>query len=788
MFPQSKKVQGIRVQTTIPSQFKKITFGIALAYSLAIPAVDAASMGKINVQSALGQPLKAVLDINATPQELSGMTARLAPQDVFQQAEIPYTRALSSLNFMVDKNAGKPVVRISSDRPIHDPFLDFLVELNWSGGRLVREYTFLLDPPESADKSATEAAIAAPREYVNPTPLTASATPIAPTAKPTEESPYIPTVRPTPPAPAPDYASTPTPAPMPAPAPAPAPSSKSNTAGGDYWTVQKGDTLGEIARETRQNSVSLDQMLAGLYKNNPDAFVGDNMNRLKTGSILNIPSEDNLASLPQKEARSIIQAHASDWNAYRRKLSGAVESLPVTPESDASQVSKGSIGSQVADKATPEAANKDQVKVSRSDATGKKGGPSEEDLIAKDRALKDANERVEQLEKNVGELQKLLELKNQNLAALQQQSLNTTAAAGAATPSAPATPGAAVPEAPPGKAVLSSPLPPPLPAAKVAEETANAAPPAKPAEEDEPMPPSLLERAIAFISSPVGMGSVGALLLAALAYFVAKTRKRAKETAADEKLLDLDMSDGRGNQIDWSEDRPLATSATGAAASQAYSESTSEKSENYDDVDPIAEADVYIAYGRDTQAEELLKDALKKTPQRTALHARLLDIFARRQSVSDFEDTAQALHAITGGKGEDWDKATALASQLNIRSGLFAGGAAAAIPVAAEAMDYQPTPAAPAADKPSFDYNAVNLNLAGETPKEATPAPATEPAAASEAGPEEVNTKLDLAKAYVEMGDTDGAQELLGEVLKEGSEAQQAQAKALLATLAGKWK
>ncbi|HET7775743.1 MAG TPA: hypothetical protein VFK74_05195, partial [Azospira sp.] len=119
---------------------------------------EAAGLGKLTVLSSLGQPLRAEVEIGANREELSGMTAHLATQDAFKQAGVDYVSTLSDLRFSLDKRPnGTSVVRITSSRPVNEPFLDFLVELNWATGRLVREYTFLLDPPEVAPKSGGKA-------------------------------------------------------------------------------------------------------------------------------------------------------------------------------------------------------------------------------------------------------------------------------------------------------------------------------------------------------------------------------------------------------------------------------------------------------------------------------------------------------------------------------------------------------------------------------------------------------------------------------------------------------
>jgi pilus assembly protein FimV len=304
-----------------------------------------------------------------------------------------------------------------------------------------------------------------------------------------------------------------------------------------------------------------------------------------------------------------------------------------------------------------------------------------------------------------------------------------------------------------------------------------------------------------------------------------------------------------------------------------------------DEVDPIAEADVYMAYGRDAQAEEILKEALQKDAKRIAVHSKLLEIYANRRDAKAFEQTALKLKSLTNSSGPEWDKAAALGRSIDAQNGLYGGGGApAAAPAAAAAapnLDFDlsgtssqqgsalpdfsldepkaPPPsgldfdlgAAPAAAAgasargdftpegtlimherrgertvTSVDFNLdttgsgeakksgpaaasanggldfdISLDLGGDEKKpepDKTAAPldlssisldlgAVGEPSASPAGTDpkwqEVATKLDLAKAYEEMGDKDGARELLNEVMKDGDTAQKGQAQQLLAKL-----
>ena len=202
-------------------------------------AASAAGLGQINVFSGLGQPLRAEIQISATAQELQSLSARIASTEAFRRANLTYGSSISAIRVSVDTRATRPVIRLSSERPINDPFIDLLVELNWANGQLLREYTFLLDPVD----------IAAPK------PLAATV-------------------------------DTPAAAPVPRAAPtrASAPVASAQTA--DTYAVRRGDTMHRIAGRVAPAGATLDQTLVALQRANPQAFDGGNMNRLRAGSVL----------------------------------------------------------------------------------------------------------------------------------------------------------------------------------------------------------------------------------------------------------------------------------------------------------------------------------------------------------------------------------------------------------------------------------------------------------------------------------------------------------------------
>lgn len=704
--------QGGGVNPKTVSKFRMRAAAVAVASCMSfIPGLaEAAGLGKITVLSGLGQPLRAEVELNANKEELSGMTVRLAPRDSFQQAGVEYASQLLDLRFTLDKRAsGTPVIRVSSAKPINEPFLDFLVELNWPAGRLVREYTFLLDPPEVAAKANSRVLsvvegkpVASARGGAAESGATEAAAPVV--AEPRSRK---------------------TPAKAEAkPKAADVAAEKTEAAG--TRQVKAGETLGRIAAETQYEGVSLEQMLVGLYRANSDAFVGGNLNRMKAGAILTVPDKEEVAAVSQTEAKKIYQAQAADWNAYRRKLAAAAAQGPAK-EDAGSQTAGGRISAKVEEKVTPAEAQKDQVKVSKTDAGAKPAAVGagkagiDENQVAKEKAIKEAQERIALLEKNVNDLQKLVEMKNQSLAELQKQAAAKKVEDQKAPVTKPAEPAVAAvppkPVEPPKPAEAVKPVEPPKPveAAKPvepakpaeppktaeppkpeaeavkpaeppkAEEPPKVAEPAKPVEPPkppapkkpvlpppEPEEPSLVDE---LLEDPLPLVGGAAGLLALLGGFFFYKRRRAQSAEMSQIIPDPSVVGPNsvfqatvGQSVDTGNTTPQSTdfSQTGPGAIDT------------DEVDPVAEADVYMAYGRDAQAEEILLEALQKDPQRTAIHVKLLEIYAGRKSLKQFETLASELYAQTGGVGAEWDKVAAMGVKLDPANPLYSGSRAAA--------------------------------------------------------------------------------------------------------------
>lgn len=304
----------------------------------------AAGLGKLTVLSTLGQPLSAEVDlVSVQKDELSTLVARIASPDAFQQANMQYSPALIGVRMTIERRSdGKPYIRIVSTRSINDPFLAILIELTWAQGRLLREYTALIDPPGYAP---TQSPV---------TPPVAAATPITPPVAP-EASPIAPTPQPEGAAPAPAAKPAPKTAAGRSAAPAAAPAAGT----GSEYAVKRGDTLARIAAGVKPEGITLDQMLVSLYRNNTEAFSG-NMNRLKTGTILRVPEKERIAETAPAEATKEVRVQSSNWNAYRMKLAEAAGSAPASDTTKSA--ASGKITTAVEDKAAGREAPKEVLK------------------------------------------------------------------------------------------------------------------------------------------------------------------------------------------------------------------------------------------------------------------------------------------------------------------------------------------------------------------------------------------------------------------------------------------
>ena len=437
---------GVGVSNRLP-----IASSIVLATILALLAGPAAALGlgQIQVKSQPGQPLLAEIPIiSSDPAELQGLEVRLAPPETFERVGLqPPTDDVSALHFEPALDArGNPVIRVTSDVPLHQPLLTFLVEVNSNGIRLVREVSALLDAPRTV-AAPMQPPIQAPAVAPSNTIVRPVQAPVA-TAPPPEPvpAPVVPAPKPTPvTAIPPSPAAIPAPVAVATPAPAVAPSA-------EYGPVRQGQTLSQIAGQLDiAPGYSLDQTMLALLRTNPDAFIGDDINRLKKGAVLRVPHTDELSRYSASQAAAVVREQVANWREARRPTPqpAAVASPLSTPAAvQASTTSPSNIT-----KPTPRVTDARLEIVPPSASNGRRAGTrsgidaggegdmlrqqlqeTKETLAARDAEVQELKTRVADLEKLQQQQQQLLTMKNSELAAAQQNLAKTNQAA--ATPAA----------------------------------------------------------------------------------------------------------------------------------------------------------------------------------------------------------------------------------------------------------------------------------------------------------------------------------------------------------------
>ena len=757
-----------------PWRLGAVAAAIALAGTFTSLQVQALGLGRVTVQSALGEPLRAEIDIpEINAEEAATLRASVAGADAFKAAGLEYSSAVTNLQISLQRRPdGRSYLRLSSDRPVSEPFVDLILEARWASGRIVRDYTMLFDPPNLRAAAQPMPAPTAPMVSRPPAPVATLPPPPAPAAVP-----YSP---PRPPA------VMPAPAVRPSAPPAVA-ASREPSPGGDTVTVKPGDTAGRIAAQTKPASVSLDQMLVALLRSNPDAFIGGNVNRLKAGAVLEVPSADQAEAVSASEASRTIVAQSRDFNTFRRKLA---ESAPATQTAGADRQATGQVQAKVEDKA-PAAATPDKLTLSKGAVQSKAAA---EEKNAQERQAREAAARVAELSKNISDLNKL-------------GAPSTPAATSTpATPAAPASPapGVAVPSpglvpgaspSAPAAATPAAPVAPANSAAVAASPAESASAPAagaaatvapaasapapapapvkRPVVVPPPPPePSLLDE---LLENPLILAGGAALLLLLLGLAVYRARQRKNAVAVDSSFLESRLQPDSffgasgGQRIDTNE-------ANVTGSSMVYSPSQLDAA---GDVDPVAEADVYLAYGRDLQAEEILKEAIRISPTRIAIHAKLMEIYAKRRDAAAFATVAAEAYNPTRGQGVEWAHMAEMGRELDPANPMYQpdgqppaalGAAAAAGGLASASFTTQTSPqplqAIPEPKDSAVDFDLdLDFSLGDEeaapppTARAPAPMPAPAPVARTEqtlamppvVSPPPVDNSMDFSAASFSM-------------------------------------
>ena len=408
---------------------KSLRRALAIALAIAAGPASALGLGQIQVKSHPGQPLLAEIPIiSSDPSELQGLQVQLAPPDTFRRIGLePPQGDVSQLRFEPAIDAqGRPVIRITSPAPVQQPLLTFLLEVDWSGGRLVREYSALVDTPRTvaapAQPPVEAPAVSAPNTIAAPTPAPVEARPAPAQA-----------ARPATPAP-PRSAPAPRPQPAPAsqrpvaatPAPRSAQTAPPPAAQGEY-RVRSGDTLARIASGMDAGG-TLDQAMLALLRANPQAFIDGNINRLKAGAVLRTPTDEEVSRIGAGEAAALVHEQIAGWRQARKPLAqpagNALASVaPARPAAKASAPVQGDARLEIA---PPTSAQAKQAGTRSGLEAGGEGEmlrqqlqETKETLAARDAEVQELKARVAELEKIQQDQQQLIQMKSSALATAQ---------------------------------------------------------------------------------------------------------------------------------------------------------------------------------------------------------------------------------------------------------------------------------------------------------------------------------------------------------------------------------
>ena len=733
----------------------------------------ALGLGEISLDSYLNEPLKAQVDLlNIGGLHEDQIRIRLATSEDFKKMGVDRAYFLTSISFDVEiDDNGRARILISSEDPVLEPYLDFILEARWPSGRLLREYTVLVDPP--VFDSTTPVVSASSRVAQvdgEPEPAkknSAVASSSSGTRVDVRDSDLAPGQMPS-------RAFNATTAPAPA--------------SGTRYMIHRDDTLWRIASSARPPGASVHQTMLDIQRLNPDAFIDGNINKIKAGYIIYLPTQAEISSGDASQALAEVRSQNEAWREGRASEPdyGSGPSLRISAEPE-----DGAAAGSAA--ATAVAANTAAM----------------EDIEKAGLERVELEERLASMEQQVETLQRIVSLKDDQIAALQGV-LADKQDSGDGLPAAEARElealegeveeaAAAMGEPAPGSAVgdglaVQETIVEETPVVEVEEVTVAEAPaqvtappqPATPASTPAQDSPGFFSN-LWFV--------LGAIVLALLGILFMRRRGKADEgideepvqtrdVFADVELADqnLEVEEAAGEALKL-EEETVAELDDSVPGSRGYGQRKHDEYVSDEASDALAEAEIYIAYGRYPQAIELLRNALVNDPDNAAYRLKLLQLYmetgnrpdamqqlAELESIGDAERIAAGREALGGGEkpAPREDFAT---EGSHTKTGLL------------EDVD----------DTLESDFSDLEIEEAGQgialddeldlsadfEDSDATGEPDEEDLliAAESNG---LSTKLDLARAYMDMGDEDGAPQILEEVAAEGNEEIRAEARALL--------
>lgn len=648
---------------------------LALLLCLGPMAVSAVGLGDIKLRSALNEPLDATITLRALkPGDVDDMRVQLADRGQFARAGLDRPFALNKLRFAVKElTGGGGAILVTTKDPVTEPYLNFLVDLDWAQGRVIREYTVLLDPPiyGAAITSAVEQAVTT----VEALPELGESEPEAVALEQTLSS----------------QTST----------------SSTSSAGamtdGSYGPVKSSDTLWSLAQAHRLgSSVTVQQMMMAMLRANPHAFGDNNINNLKAGSVLRIPDRAEARGQSASEALADVKIQHALWEEYRQSIGATISAAPETSTTTSSSNATST---------TEEVATTDEVATSSSSQTsedddearlevvgagsGDTAGGTSGDLemlqqqlsLAQEQADIQRRENAELEEKReaadelINTLQRLVDVKDDEIAALQNSLSEIEAELEAVETGADTE---VVVEA----EVVEETVEPEVAQVDVVDESEEM----EVAKPKPVKPQSLLEKAQAVVAGNmllVGAGAGGIALLAVLGVLLTRRRRESQTEWVDvdvpEDFSALDDSDSptEAPEEDDEDTEVPAAEAVDVAPDKDATEMPAAGSETVapmramEEEDALEGLNIYLAYEDYDNATKLVKGVIEKHPGKHEYKLRLLEIFLAAKDANGFETAARGLQDAAGEDSPLMDDARRWWADLSPGRALFAGGVAA---------------------------------------------------------------------------------------------------------------
>jgi len=632
--------------------------------SMVIPVASfALGLGPITMRSGLNQPLLAEIEIHSLqPGDLDGLAVSLASSDDFKRMDMERLKFLTQIKFSVDYRAdGSAYIRLVTKKAIIEPFIEFLVEAKWPRGRALKNYTVLVDPPvltaeapAPVQQAATAPVFTPPNQRQRQTKRPSSARP----SSARQSSARQPSARP----PSTRRNKPITELQIPRAVSKRRQQQVSSARGGEdfsradgslnYGKVRRGDTLSSIAQKMRRSadiSVSTQQMMLALLKSNPGAFVNDNINQLKAGHILRIEDTAMLDSLSQSEAVREVRRQTQQWNAGngRGRLVRQADASDFADDEERSSSRSSRVSptdsSDVEAQLKLVAPGQEGLGVSGAGDDSESGTQLREELLLANSAL-DANQtatdelkgRISDLEEQLTSMQRLIMIKDEEMLGLQNnldKDITDT-----------------VPESNPELDKLEQQL--------AAEEQAKS----PDAAEDEGG--FLSDTLMLLLAVFLVVGMVVGLVL----------RRRKMQQGFEESILNVGMSASAGASAAAMSTPMSQPQESGIVSDFAMSDMSGIQSDTTE-VDPISEADVYLAYGRHQQAQDILEQAIASDPERLELHTKLLEVYHGANNKEAFDNHAALVHEKVGGdeSNEYWARVVSLGAEISPENPIFGG-------------------------------------------------------------------------------------------------------------------